>query len=101
MVYRSELKIDEKGLTYNSESYYSGCGEERYSFFVSWDEIEQPHGYFVEKYKKEWETYFEQQRLYKENEKKWEDIKNIYPIINALDWICLKILKGKKLFLKF
>lgn len=69
------IEIDENGITYNSESYYSGCGEERYSFCISWDEIEQPHEYFLEKYKKEWEKYIEAQKLYKENEKKIEEEK--------------------------
>lgn len=48
----SKMEIDDDGVTYHTETYFSGCGTDTYSFYVPWTEINQPVSYFEEKYNK-------------------------------------------------
>jgi len=66
------IEISEDGIQYNSETFYSGCGTEEYSFFVTWDEINEPLEYFEEKYKKEFKKVYEEI----ESRRKQEEEKN-------------------------
>lgn len=49
------IEIDDDGILYKSSSYYSGCGKDYYSFFVKWDEMNNPIEYFKDKYQKEFD----------------------------------------------
>ena len=49
------IEIDDDGILYKSSSSYSGCATDYYSFFVKWDEINNPIEYFKDKYQKEFD----------------------------------------------
>jgi len=74
------IEIDDDGILYNSSSSYSGCGPDFYSFFVKWDEINNPIEYFKDKYQKEFDD--ETKRLNKlkeiaESKKKESELKTL------------------------
>jgi predicted ribosome quality control (RQC) complex YloA/Tae2 family protein len=50
------MEIEEEEILYKTETFYPGCGSDYFSFYVSWDEINNPIEYFEEKYKKEIEA---------------------------------------------
>jgi hypothetical protein len=49
------VEIESHGILYKSSSFYSGCGTDYYSFFITWDEINNPIEYFKDKYQKEFD----------------------------------------------
>jgi len=46
----SGVVIEDDGITYNTETFYSGCGTDTYSFSVKWDELNEPIEYFQKKF---------------------------------------------------
>jgi hypothetical protein len=61
------IDFDESFIYYKTETYYSGCGTENYSFDISWDEIDEPIDYFRDKFQKEFEA---REKSKKQNEAK-------------------------------
>lgn len=42
--------IDDIGVTYKSETYFSGCGTDYFDFQVKWDELNNPVEYFQNRF---------------------------------------------------
>ena len=68
----TKLSVDDSGLCYHSETFYSGCGTEWYDFEVSWEEINEPIEYFEKKYKDELVEHKKKERLKIERKHKQE-----------------------------
>ncbi len=49
----SGIEFEDDGVTYKSETYFSGCGTDTFSFHTTWEELNNPIEYFQEKYAKE------------------------------------------------
>jgi hypothetical protein len=47
------IEIEDEGILYKTSTSYSGCSTDYYSFYVSWEEINNPIEYFKDKYQKE------------------------------------------------
>lgn len=63
------IEITNGGIVYRSSTSYSGCGSDYFSFFVKWEEMNNPIEYFQEKYAKEIQRDLErkQQKQEKDN----------------------------------
>jgi hypothetical protein len=51
--YYEGIDIDEDGITYRTSTSYSGCGSDYYSYSITWNEVNEPIDYFVQKFSKE------------------------------------------------
>ncbi len=60
------IEITSSGIVYNSESFYTGCGTDHYSFEISWEELEKPLEYFEQKYKGELAAYHKKIEIQKQ-----------------------------------
>lgn len=81
------MEIDDSGILYKTLDSYNGCDDDRYSFIVSWDEINNPISYFEDKYAKEiddWKESVKQSDLSKKSiaeqkeKEEFERLKIIY-----------------------
>lgn len=61
------LDFDEEIILYKTETYFSGCGTEDFSFEIQWKEINEPIDYFREKFEKEFAA---REKIKKQNEAK-------------------------------
>ena len=47
------LSFEDDGITYKTSTSYPGCGTDEFSFFVKFEELNNPIEYFKDKYQKE------------------------------------------------
>lgn len=74
------LSFEDDGITYKTSTSYSGCGTDEFSFFVKFEELNNPIEYFKEKYQKEIDDEAERLRNLKkmaENAVKKAEIKRL------------------------
>ena len=59
-----EIVIDKLGIIHKSETYHKGNTYKQY-IYISWEEIEKPNEYFIERFKKEHEEEIKRKEIMK------------------------------------